>query len=58
VLCCLAGGIRLVGEHQDFQCGMYSLGAMAELGGHKPQEARFVQSWITNANKVFAVFRP
>jgi len=57
-LYCLAGGIRLVGEHQDFQCGMYSLGAMAELGGHKPQEARFVQSWITNANKVFAVFRP
>jgi hypothetical protein len=25
------------------------LGAMAELGGRKPQEARFVESWITNA---------
>jgi hypothetical protein len=24
----------------------------------KPQEARFVESWLTNANKVFAVFRP
>jgi hypothetical protein len=28
------------------------------LGGRKPQEARFVESWLTNANKVFAVFRP
>lgn len=34
------------------------LGAMAELGGRKSQEARFVESWLTNANKVFAVFRP
>jgi hypothetical protein len=34
------------------------LGAMAELRGRKPQEARFVESWLTNANKVFAVFRP
>jgi hypothetical protein len=31
---------------------------MAELGDRKPQEARFVESWLTNANKAFAVFRP
>jgi hypothetical protein len=36
----------------------FALGAMAELGGCKPQEARFVESWITNTNKVFAVFQP
>jgi hypothetical protein len=36
----------------------FALGTMAALGGRKPQEARFVVSWITNANKVFAVFRP
>jgi len=33
-------------------------GAMAALGGRKPQEARWVESWLTNATKVFAVFRP
>lgn len=32
-------------------------GAMAELK-RKPDEAEFLESWITNSNKVFAVFRP
>ena len=32
-------------------------GAMAELG-RKPQEARFVESWLCNSDKVFATFRP
>lgn len=34
------------------------MGAMAELGGRRPQEAFVIESWLTNANKVFAVFRP
>ena len=32
-------------------------GAMAELG-RKPDEAAFLESWISNSDKVFAVFRP
>jgi len=32
-------------------------GAMAELE-RKPDEAVFLESWISNSNKVFAVFRP
>jgi hypothetical protein len=44
--------------HQEMLNWMLMLGAMAELGGRKPQETRWVESWITNANKVFAVFRP
>ena len=32
-------------------------GAMAELG-RRPDEAVFLESWISNSNKVFAVFRP
>jgi len=32
-------------------------GAMAELK-RKPDEAVFLESWITNSDKVFAVFRP
>jgi len=32
-------------------------GAMAELG-RKPDEAVFLESWISNSNKVFAIFRP
>ena len=32
-------------------------GAMNELG-RKPQEARFVESWLCNSDKVFATFRP
>jgi hypothetical protein len=33
------------------------VGAMSELG-RSPSEVRFMESWITNANKTFAVFRP
>jgi hypothetical protein len=33
------------------------VGAMAELG-RVPTEVRFLESWITNADKTFAVFRP
>jgi hypothetical protein len=32
-------------------------GAMSELG-RKPDEATFLESWVTNSDKVFAVFRP
>ena len=44
--------------HQEMLNWMLMLGAMAELGGRKPQEACFLESWLTNADKVFAVFRP
>ena len=33
-------------------------GAMCELGRTKPAHAAFLESWITNSNKAFAVFRP
>jgi len=33
-------------------------GAMHELGHGKPDESVFLESWITNSDKVFAVFRP
>jgi hypothetical protein len=33
-------------------------GAMSELGRGKPDESVFLESWITNSDKVFAVFRP
>jgi hypothetical protein len=33
-------------------------GAMHELGRKKPDESVFLESWITNSDKVFAVFRP
>ena len=32
-------------------------GAMAELN-RKPNDAVFLESWISNSNKVFAVFAP
>ena len=32
-------------------------GAMNELG-RKPQEAKFIESWVCNSSKVFATFRP
>ena len=32
-------------------------GAMAEIG-RKPDDAVFLESWITNSDKVFALFRP
>jgi catalytic LigB subunit of aromatic ring-opening dioxygenase len=33
------------------------VGAMAELG-RKPDECSFVETWVLNSNKCFAVFRP
>jgi len=33
-------------------------GAMYELGHRKPDESVFLESWISNSDKVFAVFRP
>jgi hypothetical protein len=33
-------------------------GAMRELGRTKPDESVFLESWITNSDKVFAVYRP
>jgi catalytic LigB subunit of aromatic ring-opening dioxygenase len=33
-------------------------GAMHALGHGKPDESVFLESWITNSDKVFAVFRP
>ena len=33
-------------------------GAMNELGRTGPDESVFLESWITNSDKVFAVFRP
>jgi hypothetical protein len=44
--------------HHEMLNWMFVLGAMAELGGRKPQDAFFLESWLTNANKAFAVFRP
>ena len=32
-------------------------GAMHELGRKGPDESVFLESWITNSDKVFAVFR-
>ena len=34
------------------------VGAMHELGARKPDESVFLESWITNSDKVFAVYRP
>ena len=33
-------------------------GAMHELGHTRPDESVFLESWITNSDKVFAVYRP
>ena len=33
-------------------------GAMHQLGRGRPDESVFLESWITNSDKVFAVFRP
>ena len=44
--------------HHEMLNWMFVLGAMAELGGRKPQDAFFFESWLANANKAFAVFRP
>ena len=34
------------------------VGAMHELGRTKPDYSTFLESWITNSDKVFAVYRP
>ena len=34
------------------------VGAMHELGRPRPDESVFLESWITNSDKVFAVYRP
>jgi len=34
------------------------VGAMHELDRRKPDSSAFLESWITNSDKVFAVFRP
>ena len=33
-------------------------GAMQALGNRKPNESVFLESWVSNSDKVFAVFRP
>ena len=43
--------------HQELLNWFCLAGAMAELG-RKPDHAVFLESWITNSNKVFAAFRP
>jgi hypothetical protein len=42
--------------HQELLNWHLLLGAMNELG-RNPDEARFMESWLTNADKAFAVFR-
>jgi hypothetical protein len=44
--------------HQELLNWIFVLGVMDELGNRKPQEAFFIESWLTNATKAFAVFRP
>ncbi len=43
--------------HQELLNWFCLAGAMAELG-RKPDHAVFLESWITNSDKVFATFRP
>lgn len=43
--------------HQELLNWFCLAGAMAELG-RKPDYSVFMESWITNSDKVFAVFRP
>lgn len=38
--------------------GVNNLAEIPQEGDRKPQKARFVESWLTNANKAFAVFQP
>lgn len=44
------------GHHELLNWFMLA-GAMSELG-RKPNEATFLETWICNSDKVFAVFRP
>jgi hypothetical protein len=43
--------------HQELLNWFCLAGAMAELG-RKPDHAVFLESWVTNSDKVFAAFRP
>ena len=38
--------------------GFCLVGAMHELGRTRPDASTFLESWITNSDKVFAVYRP
>jgi len=42
---------------QEMLNWMCLAGAMAELG-RRPDETDFIQSYIFNSNKVFAIFKP
>jgi hypothetical protein len=48
--------IELAG-HNELLNWFELAGAMKELG-RKPDESHFVESWLCNSDKVFAVFRP
>ncbi len=43
--------------HQELLNWFCLMGAMSELG-RKPSESRFLESWLCNSDKVFAVYRP
>jgi len=44
--------------HQELLNWFCLVGAMHELGRAKPDASAFLESWITNSDKVFAVYRP
>jgi hypothetical protein len=50
------GEVEASGHHEMLNWFCLA-GAMAELG-RAPQETRFVESWLCNSDKVFAVFQP
>ena len=43
--------------HQELLNWFCLMGAMSELD-RKPSESRFIESWLCNSDKVFAVYRP
>jgi hypothetical protein len=43
--------------HQELLNWFCLMGAMSELN-HGPSETRFIESWLCNSDKVFAVYRP
>ena len=43
--------------HHELLNWFFLMGAMSELG-RKPQESRFLESYLCNSDKVFAVWRP
>jgi hypothetical protein len=43
--------------HQELLNWFCLMGAMSELN-RRPTESRFIESWLCNSDKVFAVFRP